>query len=129
VGAYEDIPLPFATNVIISPPLTVRVAAGQSVYVSGKASVYNVSGGMVFVDSYIVYRPVGGAFTTPNNPPSLTVSLEPGGGQGLLSADTVISGLAPGTYQVALNGVIVGGSTGAVVRASAATISALVFQT
>jgi hypothetical protein len=74
----------------------------------------------------IAYQATGGTLTDANTI-SQVVRLTYGD-QPVVSLSAVISGLAPGTYQVGLAGAWVGGTGGTSVTAFTGATSALVFQ-
>jgi hypothetical protein len=117
-----------AAQQFISPLVTVNVQAGQSVYVSASAmaestAMVGVSG--VAIGLSIAYQPTGGTLTNATggeNEALLGEITE------VVSLSAVISGLAPGTYQVGLAGSAAGLLGGPSILAAHGATAALVFQ-
>jgi hypothetical protein len=118
-------PLAGSPEVFVSPTVTVTVAAGQSVFLSASESLGNLApGNDVFIRFWIAYQPAGGTITNATDLPQ-DESIQ-GGETNLTSLSAVLSGLAPGTYQVGLAGEVQGNIN--VLRAEGGSASALVFQ-
>jgi hypothetical protein len=109
----------------ISPFVSVNVAAGQSVYVSANTAFESITDISERVDSWVAYEPTGGTLTNVSTKAQL-LDL-PGRSLASESLSAVISGLAPGTYQVGLGGFAEGNQIN-FPRVYQATTSALVLQ-
>jgi hypothetical protein len=119
-----------STEVFVSPTVTVTVAAGQRVFVSASVSLEDIQGpgGVDYdlLEFWIAYQPQGGTITNAAG----AVQYESLQGQeiNLTSLSAVLSGLAPGMYQVGLAASFRGGSGNASISAEGGSASALVFQ-
>jgi hypothetical protein len=120
---------------VISPLVSVTVGAGQSVYVSASSSLQPIGGnGNATVGAHIVYQAQGDtALTDAGSADLLTTLTTTTPGYTPVSVSAVLSGLAPGNYEVGMGARVVGlGSVGTAgpptIYADDGSTSALVFQ-
>jgi hypothetical protein len=95
---------PTDTNGFISPPLSITVAAGQKVFVTANCGLGSFSvGGAANLRLYIGFLATGA--TGPTNLGGGVFGISaPANSRQMYGLSGVLTGLAPGTYQVGLTG-------------------------